>query len=350
MLTFTAIPLTQVDRAEIYNHTDEIRDEWRFRLSLSLSGSQAQYYNVLHRDLVKHLLDPELTLNYNDTPCVYVCEGRLRQIPREYFARALFDEIISEVPEKHWSIQIWNTSEREWHTFVCNYRVHGYELIWRTTAKDFTFNHVDISESLWLHAAQHGGLKSVNLLVDYEPEEQVKNGDHISSGRTVTVSSGHTLYDLTLHTGATLIVLSGGLVIRPDIEDGALMNLCYGAVASGGAVSGMMHVYGTAAHVAIHGFAEVHSKGSTDSCTVLSGGLIEIKDQGWMYNGHIWSGASAIASSGGNMQTVDVKANGVVVCMSGASATALIVSSGGRAYINNGARVEVVKFAGGSIS
>ena len=99
MFNFTAIPLTPADRAEIYNHTDEICDEWRFRLSLSLPGSQAQYYNVLHRDLVKHLLDPELTLNYNDTPCVYVCEGRLRQIPREHFARALFDVLISEIPD-----------------------------------------------------------------------------------------------------------------------------------------------------------------------------------------------------------------------------------------------------------
>lgn len=114
-------------------------------------------------------------------------------------------------------------------------------------------------------------------------------------------------------------------------------------------MSGIMHVYGSAVNVAVHGSAVVHAGGSADSCTVLNDGRIDIEDHGWMYHGQILSGASAVVSCGGNLQTVDVKSSGVVVCMSGATATALVVSSGGCAYINNGARVEVIKCAGGSI-
>lgn len=349
MYTFKAT-IAPEDREELEQHCDEDPSSgWRFRLTFCAQPSQAYCYNALHSYYVRKLLVPETLLTY-DGRNIFTYEGRLGQIPRPYFARALLDAFIQEIPGRVWHIQIWNTKEREWHKFECDYTTaHGYDLVWTTTAKNFQFNHVEITDTLWLHAVLFGDEKRVGLLRHYQPEQEVKNGDHIFNGRTVTVSSGHTLYDLTLHTGATLTVLSGGSVIRPYIEDGALMNLCYGAVASAGSVSGIMHVYGSAVNVAIHGSAEVHSKGSADSCTVLSGGRIDIKDQGWVYNGQIRSGASAIVSSGGNMQTVDIKANGVAVCMSGASATALIISSGGHAYINNDARVEVIKCAGGII-
>ena len=298
MLTFKST-ITSEERDEIERFCDEDPSRgWRFRLTLCAVSSQAHCYNALHSYYVRKLLVPEALLTYDDS-CLFVYEGRLRQSPRSYFARALFNAFIQEIPEKSWHIQIWNTQEREWHKFECDYTTaHDYDLVWTTTAKNFKFNHVEITDTLWLHAVRFGSAVRRELLRHYQPEPEVKNGDHIFNGRTVTVSSGRTLYDLTLHTGATLMVLSGGSVIRPYIEDGAIMNLCYGAVASEGSVSGIMHVYGSAANVAIHGIAEVHSKGYTNSCTVLSGGRIEIKDQGYMYNGQIRSGASAVVSSG----------------------------------------------------
>lgn len=348
MFSFTATPLTQADRAEIYNHTDEICDGWRFRLSLSISGSQAQYYNVLHRDLVKHLLDPEVTLNYNDTPCVYVCEGWLRQIPREHFARALFDVIISEIPEKHWSIQIWNTREREWHSFMCNYHVYGYELIWRTTAKDFTFNHVDISESLWLHAAHHGGVKSVNLLVDYEPEEQVMNGSYISSGATAVVNSGQTVYGVMVMPAGSLIVSSGGSVVQSHVGKGGLLTVMRGAIVCEGAVSGALDLHGSAREVAIHGRMTV--VGEAHSCTVTGHGRACVKSGGVMKFGKVLSGGTATVMNDGHMYGVEVRDDGVVVAEDGSTVDRLIVSSGGFVYVSDKATVDLVKRSGGRVS
>ena len=348
MFNFTAIPLTPADRAEIYNHTDEICDEWRFRLSLSLPGSQAQYYNVLHRDLVKHLLDPELTLNYNDTPCVYVCEGRLRQIPREHFARALFDVIISEIPEKHWSIQIWNTSEREWHLFVCNYRIRGYELIWRTTAKDFTFNHVDISESLWLHAAQHGGLKSVNLLVDYEPEEPLKNGSYISSGATAVISSGQQVYCVRVGLAGTLIISSGGTANMPHVEEGGLLTVKSGGFVSSGGCQGRVEVYGVVREMGVQGTFIVY--GEAQKCIITEHGRATIASDGVAKFCQVSAGGSATVDSGGHLLYGDVGSYGHVSAVDGSTVDNLIVSRGGFAHIYNGSDASITKRPGGQIS
>lgn len=343
-MEFKAIRLSQSDIDNIWSKTDEISDGWKFKLVLGTDQKQV-FESVRNRATFKRLLDMQ---QYMETPSfggsrLFVCVGRLRQIPRPFFPRALFDTIVEEMPRTFWHIQVWNASEREWHHFKCDYQTSkdSYNLYWETVRLNSgcQFSCTRLEDTLWLHAVEFETNKSITVLLqDFKLEAELRNGDRISRGVVASIGSGNKLSCISIANDATLYVNSGASLVDVSVDRGGKCIVENGGTVFKGLIEGLLLVRGKAENVNIEGFAQV-SSGGTMLCGICKNSL-HVNSGGACKFTRVASGGIIEAHSSSFLYQVSAGSNGMVSVDDGAYAPNLIIESGGTACIASGATIE----------
>ncbi len=186
----------------------------------------------------------------------------------------------------------------------------------------------------------------------------VSSGVTVTSGHTLKVLSGGTELAASIQGGGTEDVGSGGTASGDHVASGGTFKVEAGGVASGTIVSGggVDDVFGSQTQASINGSATIEAGGSADHLTVSNGGVLDVLAGGAANATTVQAGGSALVMSGASTSGSTIAVGGVEQVFGVASVTSVGGSqttfSGGTEIgtrILNGGN-DTIAFSGTSLS
>jgi autotransporter passenger strand-loop-strand repeat protein len=174
-------------------------------------------------------------------------------------------------------------------------------------------------------------------------------GTTVNSGGSEIVSSGGTASNTKVSSGGSLVVLSHGIADPATIYSGGSETISAGGTDLGALLSGGIQIdLGLVSGVTVYAGSQVVGSAGTAIGTTVSIGGTEIVSSGGMTSGTLLSGGQEILSRGGRSSGTDILSGGSEIVSSGGSALATVIS-GGTLEVASGGTASGVIFSSGGI-
>ena len=274
--------ITQEDRDALTQHVDEPDTiGWEFNLVVWLADAKD----------VKTLFDTDpyllklTSVAYgrivsNGDKCFV--HGHLRQIPRESFARLIFDSITKDrhLAGKDWVFKFWNRPQSAYHELYCAAEKNQYTL-YHKWIQSPAMKCSDLLTTEWFMYITSCFTKKIEEL--FVVPIEVDDIHNIKNEQEVTISSGTTVHDVKVRSGGFLTIMNGGSVTKLEVEPGATCVISDGGYASLCQLSGVVRINGTVLNTMVGGnyaSAKIGQNGVADDIRVYNSAELLVMDGG----------------------------------------------------------------------